>query len=67
MYAVAQLAPVRDRTRKSELLDADAAAELLEERIGRPVMKISAVTGRGLPQLLQATIRLLDELEEIQE
>lgn len=52
---------------KSELPDADAAAELLEERIGRPVLKISAVTGRGLPQLLQATIRLLDELEEPQE
>lgn len=52
---------------KSELPDADAAAELLEERIGRPVLKISSVTGKGLPQLLQATIRLLDELEEPQE
>lgn len=52
---------------KSELPDADAAAQLLEERIGRPVLKISAVTGRGLPQLLQATIRLLDELDEPQE
>lgn len=52
---------------KSELPDASAAAELLEERIGRPVLMISAVTGKGLPQLLQATIRLLDEMEEPQE
>ena len=52
---------------KCEMPDADAAAELLEERIGRPVLKISAVTGRGLPQLLQATVRLLDELDEPQE
>jgi GTPase len=49
---------------KCELPDADAAAELLQERIGRPVLKISAVTGKGLPQLLQATIRLLDKLSE---
>ena len=37
---------------------------LLEETICRPVLKISAVTGCGLPQLLQSTIRLLDELEQ---
>lgn len=49
---------------KSELLDADAAAELLEEKIGRPVLKISSVTGKGLPQLLQQTVRMLDELAE---
>lgn len=49
---------------KCELADADAAAALLEERIKRPVLKISAVTGRGLPQLLQATVRLLDQLAE---
>ncbi len=52
---------------KCELTDADAAAELLEERIGRPVMKISAISGKGLPQLLQAAVRLLDELDEPQE
>ena len=52
---------------KSELPDASAAAELLQERTGRPVLMISAVTGKGLPQLLQATIRLLDELAEPQE
>lgn len=49
---------------KSEHTDADAAAELLEERIGRPVLKISAVTGKGLPQLLQQTVKKLDELAE---
>ena len=49
---------------KSELLDADAAAELLEERIGKPVLKISSVTGKGLPQLIQQTVRMLDELAE---
>ena len=48
---------------KCELEDADAAAELLEERIGRPVLKISSVAGKGLPQLLQQTIRMLDELQ----
>ncbi len=49
---------------KAELLDSEAAAELLEERIGRPVLRISSVTGKGLPQLLQATIRMLDSLNE---
>jgi GTP-binding protein len=49
---------------KSELPDADAAAELLEERIGRPVLKISSVTGKGLPQLLHQTVKLLDELQQ---
>ena len=48
---------------KCELADADAAAELLEETIGRPVLRISAVAGKGLPQLLQQTVKLLDELE----
>lgn len=52
---------------KCELMDADAAASLLEERIGKPVLKISAVTGRGLPQLLQESVRLLDKLAEPQE
>ncbi len=49
---------------KCELTDSDAASELLEERIGRTVLKISSITGKGLPQLLQATIRLLDQLAE---
>ena len=48
---------------KCELADADPIAELLEERIGRSVLKISSVAGKGLPQLLQQTVRLLDELQ----
>ena len=48
---------------KCELEDSEAAAELLEERIGRPVLRISSVAGKGLPQLLQQTIRKLDELQ----
>lgn len=48
---------------KGELEDAAAVAELLTETIHRPVMVISAVTGRGLPQLIQATMKLLDELD----
>jgi GTP-binding protein len=45
---------------KCELPDAAAAAELLHEATGRDVLQVSAVTGKGLPQLLQATLRLLD-------
>lgn len=46
---------------KCELLDAPAVAELLREVTGREVLQISAVTGKGLPQLLQAMLRMLDE------
>lgn len=46
---------------KGELEDAAAVAELLAETIHRPVLTISAVTGRGLPQLIQETVKLLDE------
>lgn len=49
---------------KCEMLDAEATAELLEEVTGKPVLQVSAVTGKGLPQLLQATIKLLDGLNE---
>lgn len=49
---------------KCELLDAEAVAELLEETISRPVMRISAVTGKGLPQLLQAAMKLVEEVNE---
>ena len=52
---------------KCELADSDAAAELLEERIGRTVLRISSVSGKGLPQLLQATVRMLDELAEAEQ
>lgn len=49
---------------KCELPDADALAELFQEVLGMTPLKISAVTGKGLPQLLQATLRMLDELKE---
>lgn len=49
---------------KGEMLDAEATAELLSEATGKPVMQVSAVTGKGLPQLLQATVKLLDSLNE---
>lgn len=51
---------------KGELEDAAAIAELLNETIHRPVLVISAVTGKGLPQLIQATVKLLDDLNEPQ-
>ena len=44
---------------KCELPDAPAAAELLEEATGRDVLQISAVTGKGLPEL---TNRIFAEL-----
>lgn len=49
---------------KGELQDAPAVAELLMETIHRPVHVISAVTGKGLPPLIQETVKLLDELDE---
>ena len=45
---------------KCELPDADALAELLEIDLGKPVLKLSAVTGKGLPQLIS---RVLHELQ----
>lgn len=51
---------------KGELADASAAVELFEEEFGITPLCISAVSGKGLPQLLQATIRLLDTLAEDQ-
>lgn len=47
---------------KCELTDADATAELLEQTLGRPVLKISAVTGKGLPQLVKQALQMLDEV-----
>jgi GTP-binding protein len=45
---------------KSELPDAEACVELLEEKLGRPVMRISSATGDGLPALLR---KVMDTLE----
>lgn len=47
---------------KCELPDAHAVAELLEEDLNEPVLEISAVTGKGLPRLIQA---IFDDLKEI--
>jgi GTP-binding protein len=48
---------------KAELPDASAAAELLRETTGREVLLISAVTGRGLPELNRLIIQRLAELK----
>ena len=44
---------------KSELAEAAAVYEQFTEELGQPVLKISAVTGQGLPQLIT---RILEEL-----
>ncbi|MGE0374287.1 MAG: GTPase ObgE [Planctomycetaceae bacterium] len=44
---------------KSELPDAPAAAELLEEELGRPVMLISSATGQGLAELRNRILKVL--------
>ncbi len=41
---------------KSELPDSEAAAQLLEESLGHPVMRISAATGQGLPELVKLIV-----------
>ena len=48
---------------KCELPDAAAAAELLTEKTGLPVLQISAVTGKGLPELLKRIVAELTEPE----
>jgi len=47
---------------KCELPDAEACAELLEESIGRPVMRISSATGKGLADLSR---RVLEQLQSL--
>ncbi len=49
---------------KAELHDAEATMELLVETTGKPVMLVSAVTGKGLPQMIKAIVAKLDELKE---
>ncbi len=49
---------------KSELPDADAVAELLQEEIGKPVLQISSATGQGLDLLKREILRVLNELNE---
>ena len=49
---------------KSELPDAPAAAELLAESLGQPVMQISGVTGAGLDELITRILEEMNRLEE---
>lgn len=49
---------------KCELPDAVACADLLSEKIGRPVMTISAATGQGLTELTRLIVQKLKELDE---
>ena len=49
---------------KSELPDAEAAAELLSESIGRPVLQISGATSAGIEELTQRIVAELTRLTE---
>jgi GTP-binding protein len=46
---------------KADLPGAEAVHGRLREALGRPVLLISAVTGRGLNELIAAVVRQLDE------
>jgi len=48
---------------KSELPGAAELAELMSEELGKPVLQISAVTGKGLPELIQAILAAMAEEE----
>ena len=48
---------------KAELPDAETCAELLREVTGKEVFLISAVTGKGLPELTRLIIQRLAKLE----
>ena len=50
---------------KAELPDAETCAELLREVTGNEVFLISAVTGKGLPELTRLIIRRLAQLEPL--
>ena len=50
---------------KGELPDASACAELLQESIGTAPLIISAVTGEGIPKLLQLIVQQLEELPAV--
>ncbi len=52
---------------KCELPDAAPAAELLREVLDRPVLEISAVTGKGLPELFNRILELLRQHQEAEE
>ncbi len=52
---------------KAELPDAATCAELLREVTGRDVFLISAVTGKGLPELNRLIVQRLAELKPVAE
>lgn len=45
---------------KAELPESQAIAQKLEEKLGKPVILFSSVTGQGLPQLLNAIFQRLE-------
>ena len=49
---------------KSELTDSQEVRERLMRETGSPIFGISAVTGQGLPQLINAVVARLDELKK---
>jgi GTP-binding protein len=49
---------------KCELPEAEAVAARLTERLGRPVLKISAATGQGLPKLIESILLQLDSVHD---
>ena len=49
---------------KCELPDARTVAELLAEDLGKPIFEISAVTGAGLPQLVERLFACVQEVDE---
>jgi GTP-binding protein len=46
---------------KADLPGADKVREELSKAIGRPVLLVSAVTGQGLNELVQAIVDLLEK------
>lgn len=52
---------------KMDVTGSDSARAHIETGIGRPILFISAVTGSGLPQLLQTIAQRLAELPQAQE
>ncbi len=46
---------------KSELPDSESVRTSLQERIGKEVLLISAVTGDGLPKLVQKIAQTLEQ------
>jgi len=52
---------------KSELPEAAEVAEKFRAELDRPVLSISAVTGKGLPELIATIVRELDAIREAEQ